>query len=256
VPKRADANALERGLDRLYGLELDEFTAARNSLARELKDSGDSEGAARVKELKKPSRSAGAINRAARQSRRDVKRLLDAASKLGDAQERLLKGEGRRAVDQAVERERAAVERLMAAVETELERDGGASESMLGRARDTLHAVATDPELRDELEAGRVSADHTSVGLGGLTAGGGGRPSAKASKKAARSAAKSDARRRLKRAERELEDAERTLQRAESARSEAKKSLAAAESAVTRSEKQVAEAAGARDEARSALEGA
>jgi hypothetical protein len=248
VPKRGDGEPLERQVERLYGLPLDEFTAARNGVARELKRSGDAAAATRVQELKKPSRSAGAINRAARQNRRDVKRLVEAAGKLSEAQERLLQGGGRRPVDQAVKRERAAVERLMAAVAIEMGHGGGASETMLGRARDTLHAVATDPELQEELEAGRISADHTAVGLGALTLGGG-RPSAVA----ARSAGKGDARRQLKRAERELEDAERALRHAESERSEAKERLDAAESAVARSEKQVAEAAGVRDEARSTL---
>jgi hypothetical protein len=248
VPKRADSQPHEAEVDRLYGLPLGEFTAARNTLARELKRGGDSAAATRVKELAKPSRPAGAINRAARQNRREVKRLLEAGDKLNQAQKRLLDGGSRRGVDQAVERERAAVEQLMAAVESELGHDGGASEAMLGRARDTLHAVATNPELRAELEAGRISADHTNVGLGGLTLGGG-RPS----KKAARSAGKGDARRRLKRVERELESAERALQHAERARVEAKEGLDAAEAAVARSEKQVAEAAAARDEARAAL---
>ncbi|HEY8770172.1 MAG TPA: hypothetical protein VIM03_06495, partial [Thermoleophilaceae bacterium] len=159
MPRRADGASLERELDRLYGLPPGEFTPARNDLARELKRSGDAAGADRVQELKKPSRAAGAINRAARGNRRDVKRLLDAAAKLGEAQEQLLQGGGRRGIQQAVERERAAVDKLMAAVEAELERERGASEAMLGRARGTLHAVATDPDLRTELEAGRVSED-------------------------------------------------------------------------------------------------
>jgi len=247
VPKPGDSSSLERDLDRLYGLPLDEFTSGRNALASELKRSGDSAAATRVRELKKPTRPAGAINRAARRNRRDVKRLLEAAGKLNEAQEQLLRGGGRRAIDQAVERERAAVERLMKAVEVELGHDGGASQSMLERARSTLHAAATDPELRKQLEAGRISADRTAVGLGGLTAGGDVAPA-----RAARSAQKGDARRRLKRTERELDDAERALRHAESARTEARERLDAAEAAVARAEKEVAEAARARDEARSA----
>ena len=248
MPKRADGASLERELDRLYGLPPGEFTPARNDLARELKRSGDAAGAGRVQELKKPSRAAGAINRAARGNRRDVKRLLDAAAKLGEAQEQLLQGGGRRGIQQAVERERAAVEKLMAAVEAELERERGASEAMLGRARGTLHAVATDPELRAELEAGRVSEDRTAVGLGPLTAGasGGGRPAG------ARGSAKKkeEARRRLKQAERELEDAERALRRAENERAEAAERLAAARAAASSAERELAAAKSAREKAR------
>lgn len=255
MPKRADDAALERQLDRLYALTPGEFTSARNDLARELKRSGDAAGGGRVQELKKPSRAAGAINRVARANRRDVKRLLDAATKLGEAQEQLLQGGGRKGIQQAVERERAAVEKLMAAVEAELERERGASEAMLGRARGTLHAVATDPGLRAELEAGRVSEDRTAVGLGPLTAGGasggGGRRPAGARGSAKK---KEEARRRLKQAERELEDAERALRRAENQRAEAAERLEAAGAAASSAERELAAATRARDKARAALE--
>jgi hypothetical protein len=254
VPKRADDAALERQLDRLYGLPPGEFTSARNDLARELKRSGDAAGGGRVQELKKPSRAAGAINRVARANRRDVKRLLDAATKLGEAQEQLLQGGGRKGIQQAVERERAAVEKLMAAVEAELERERGASEAMLGRARGTLHAVATDPGLRAELEAGRVSEDRTAVGLGPLTAGGasgGGRRPAGARGSAKK---KEEARRRLKQAERELEDAGRALRRAENQRAEAAERLEAAGAAASSAARELAAATHARDKARAALE--
>jgi hypothetical protein len=246
--RRTDADSLEREVDRLYGLPPDEFTSARNALARELKRSGDPAGANQVQRLKKPTRSAGAINRAVRQNRREAKRLLWAAAKLSEAQERLLQGGGRQPVEQAVERERAAVDRLMAEVELALGDDGGPSESMLERARYTLHAVATNPELREEFEAGRITKDHKAVGFGPLTVGtdspSAGRP---------RSVENRDARRRLRRAERELEVAERALQRAESARTEAEEQLDAANAAVARSEADVAKAARVRDDARSAL---
>jgi hypothetical protein len=248
VPEGGPADSLEREVDRLYGLPLDEFTSARNALARDLKRSGDSAAAGQVKQLAKPTRSAWAINQAVRRKRRDAKRLLSAADKLSEAQKLLLQRGDRRAVDRAVEGERAAVDRLMAEVEAELGRDGRPSESMLERARNTLHAVATIPELRDEFEAGRIAKDHKAVGFGALSV-----QQGLASVSAPRSTEKSDTRRRLKRAERELEAAERALKRAESEREEAEEQLAAANAAVARSERGVAEAAGARDEAHAAL---
>jgi hypothetical protein len=239
-----------REVDRLYGLPLDQFTAARNELARELKRSGDAAGAESSQNLEKPTRSAGAVNRAVRKKRRDAKALLDAASKLSQAQEKLLQGGERRGVERAVEREREAVDRLMAEVEAQLEQDGPPSESMLERARSTLHAVASDAELREELEAGRITKDHEAVGFGGLTAAG---PPAPA--RAKRSAEKGDARRRLKRAERELESAERNVRRAEAEREEAEERLKTADAAVARSEKEVAKAASERDDALRSLNG-
>jgi hypothetical protein len=249
MPKGRDAGSAERDVDRLYGLPLDEFTSARNALARELKGSGDAAAATRVQKLAKPTRSAGAINRAVRQNRREAKRLLSSADKLREAQERLLRERGRRPVDQATGAERAAVDRLMVAVEVELRREGTPSPSMLERARDTLHAVATTPELREEFEAGRMTKDHKAIGFGALTP-----PKGAASAKSRRASEKSDARRRLRRAEQELEAAERRLERAESGKRAVEEQLATADAAVARSEQEVAEAAGKRDEAREGLE--
>ena len=119
---------------------------------------------------------------------------------------------------------------------------------MLDRARATLHAVATNPELRDELEAGRFTKDHEAVGLGGLVAGAGPRAPRKQ-----RAAERGDARRQVERAERDLEAAERKLERAERAKAQAEERLEAASAALSEAESEVAEATSARDEARSAL---
>jgi hypothetical protein len=239
----------EREIDRLYGLPLEEFTSARNKLAGELNSSGDSAAAARVRKLAKPTRSAGAINRAVRRNRRDARGLLSAADKLRQAHEQLLKDGGRRAVDKAAEAERAAVERLMTLVEVELGRDGRPSGAMLDRARSTLDAVARTPELREEFEAGRLTKDHRAVGFGGLSAEAG--PSRA---RAARSAGKKEARRRLQRAERDLEAAERALRRSRKERDAAEEQLTAADATMARRERDVADAVSARDDARESLE--
>jgi chromosome segregation ATPase len=247
VARSDDARSLERAVDRLYGLPLDEFTSGRNALARELKDA---DAAARVKKLAKPTRSAGAINRAVRGSRREARGLLSAADKLREAQERLLRSGDRAPVERAVEGERAAVDRLMAAVEKELGREGTTTQAMLDRARGTLHAVATTPELREEFESGRITKDHTAVGFGAMSA-----APAAGQRRPQRSIRKQDdARRRLKQAEQDVESAQRALDRAQADRDEAEKRLAAATAAVGSCEKDVANAVRARDKAREALE--
>jgi hypothetical protein len=239
---------VEKQLDRLYGLPDDEFTAARNELAKELKRDGDAEGAERVRTLKKPSRAAGAINRVARSKRKDVKRLLDTAGKLGEAQEQLLQGGDRKGLNDAVKKERAAVDKLMAAVEDEL---GGKGGNMVERARHTLHAVATDPELREELEAGRVTEDREAVGLGPLATGGGKRSAARVTSSAKK---QGEARKRLKAAERELDDADRALRRARDEQSDAAGRLEAANAAVATAERERAAAEKARDKASEAVD--
>src|SRR6185436_12551541 len=60
--KLVRASHLEDDVDALFRLPLAEFTGARNGLASQLKKSGRSDEAARVKALAKPSVSAWAVN--------------------------------------------------------------------------------------------------------------------------------------------------------------------------------------------------
>jgi hypothetical protein len=246
----AAARSLEREVDRLYGLLLDEFTPARNELAAELKRVGDADGAEEVRKLAKPTRSAGAINRAVRGNRRKAKRLLAAADKLAQAQEELLRQGSRTPVSRAVEAERAAVDELMVEVEEELAHGGAPSQAMLERARNTLHTVSATPELREEFESGRITKDHKAVGFGGLSVPAGRAPArrSQAPKK------KDEARRRLRQAEQDVEAAERALRRAENERDDAHKRLAAANAAFGSCEKELDKAVRGRDKAREALE--
>ena len=236
----------DEDLDRLYGLPLDQFTAARNDLAGELKGAGDDEAAKRVKGLKKPTRSAGAINRAVRERRADAEELLTAAKDLRSAQEEMLGGGGREPVDEATARERAALDRFMDAVEAELEAGGGASGAMLERARSTLQALPGDPDLQQEFEAGRVAEDHEAVGFGGLTVSPAPPPKPK------RSDESRQAQRHLRQAERDLEVAERRLERARGKADKAQEQLDAANADVAEAEEALAEATESHDSAKKA----
>ena len=97
--------------DELYGLPLDEFTAARDALAKRLRAEKRREDADLVKALKRPSVAAGAINLAVR--RHGADELLAAGEQLRAAHGALLAGSGdAAAVREATERERAAVREL------------------------------------------------------------------------------------------------------------------------------------------------
>jgi hypothetical protein len=147
--------------DRLYGLPLDEFIAARNELAKKLRKDGDREAADEVKALRKPSRPAWVVNRLARDRKKEMRALLEAGEKLRRAHEDALGGGDAKPLRSAAEAERKAVEKLMEGART-LEK----SESALERVRGTLHAAAGDEDLRDEIEAGTVTEDRAAVGLG------------------------------------------------------------------------------------------
>ena len=60
---------VEREIDELFDLPLDEFTAARNDLAKRLKRDGDEDAAEQVRSLPKPSIAAWAVNQLARREK-------------------------------------------------------------------------------------------------------------------------------------------------------------------------------------------
>ena len=153
-------------IDRLYGLPLDEFTAARNEAAKELRESGDRDAADTVKSLRKPSAAAWALNRAARERPGELKAFLEAATRLADAQQALLESGDRDALNEALEDERAAAAALAGAAE-EL---GGGAASLRDRVDATLRAALTDEDVRARLEAGRLVEDHEASGFGALAA--------------------------------------------------------------------------------------
>ena len=81
-------------VDRLFELPPEKFVAARNELARLLKNDGNTAQAEEIKQLSKPNVAAWTVNQLTRQHKDGVKVLLDAAAKLGKAQERALQSGG------------------------------------------------------------------------------------------------------------------------------------------------------------------
>jgi len=80
-------------VDELFALPLDEFTAARNALAKRLKQDGDAEAAEQVRALPKPSVAVWTVNQLARREPDAIRSLLNVAARLRSAQERSLHGE-------------------------------------------------------------------------------------------------------------------------------------------------------------------
>jgi hypothetical protein len=135
-------------IDRLYGLPPEEFVSARDLAVRDLRAGGQRAEAARVKELRKPTAGAAAVNRLVRDHRADVKRFLAAAEALQKAQ---LSG---RNVKKATRRERQALERLV--------RGGG------DQVRQSLQAAAADREAARQLLEARLEHELEPRGFGTL----------------------------------------------------------------------------------------
>src|ERR671939_779673 len=104
---------VEQELDRLYGLPLEEFTGARNSLAARLRKEGDAHAAGDVRGLPKPSVSAWLVNQLARREPEGVRRLLDAGEALRRAQAAALGGGSGDELREASAAERRLVRELV-----------------------------------------------------------------------------------------------------------------------------------------------
>src|ERR687898_1380673 len=87
------AEPLARETQKLYGLPLSEFTAARNARAKALKQQ-DPELAAAVAALPKPSVAAGTINHLAREDPSEVRALIQSGKRLRALQEDAVRGKG------------------------------------------------------------------------------------------------------------------------------------------------------------------
>jgi hypothetical protein len=153
--------------DELFGLPPEEFVAARDELARRLRREGDAEAATQVKALRRPSLSAWAVNRLARERRRALGPLLAAGERLRAAHQAALAGEGAAELRSAAKAEREAVAGL---VETALEllREAGhpTTDATRDRVAATLHAAAASPEAADLVRNGRLTTDLDPSGFG------------------------------------------------------------------------------------------
>jgi hypothetical protein len=148
-------------IDDLFALPLDEFTAARNELAKRLKRDGDADAAEQVRSLPKPSVAAWAVNQLARREPEPVRSLLNVAARLRSAQERSLKGE--RAADElraAQAEEREVIRGLTRSAEGVLREAGrAASGTTLEKVSSLLRASAVDEPGRTTLREGRLTGD-------------------------------------------------------------------------------------------------
>jgi hypothetical protein len=160
---------LEREIDRLFALPLDEFTSSRNALAKRLKKDGDEDAADQVAALAKPSVPAWTINQLARAEKASMRALLDAAARLRKAQERALGGGDSDALRKAQTEEREALRELMQRAEAVLEQARRpANRAVLERIRTTLGAAALAEPSRSVLKAGRLTGEFEASGFDAL----------------------------------------------------------------------------------------
>jgi hypothetical protein len=147
----------------LYALAPEEFTAARDALARRLRAAKDRAGADAVKHLKRPTAIAWALNQAARADGELVGAVLAAGAQArqatadGD-------GEGMRRADRAMRKAADAVVEVAGRVLTDAGRP--LSDDARSRMVATLRAAALDADVADRLRSATLERDVELAGLG------------------------------------------------------------------------------------------
>lgn len=163
MPEPADA--LAAVATELYALSLDEFTTARNKRAADARASGDRNLADGIKQLKKPSTSAWAVNMLSRHRAEEVGQLLKLGASLRAAQSELDADELRELGKQR-QKLIAAVVRQASDLAKELGAPiGSAAADEVGQ---TLQAALADPEAADAVVAGLLVKPLTASGWGSV----------------------------------------------------------------------------------------
>jgi hypothetical protein len=242
---------VEAELDRLYALPLEEFTQARNDLARRLTKAGQADAAAEVKKLPKPSIPVWTANQLARREPGELRALLRSAEELRKAQERALSGKGVDDLQKRLDEQRRAV-RALAKLGRDILADEGrsVSDAIVERIAKTLDAAALDEGTRFLLRAGRLTEELEPPGfevLAGMAATPAKRRGAGAKRKPTGDVAA--ARRRVQEAQsesreraREAAQAEREADRTESAAAKARSAARAARERADEAERALEEA--------------
>ena len=224
----------EKKLDELFHGPLEEFTAARNELAKSLRSDGDAEAADWVKGLQKPSRAAWLVNQLAVRKPKDVRRLLEVGEELRAAQEEMLSGSAdREKLREVAARERETIDSLLGTAEA-IGREHGVGSQILDRVGETLQAATSDPEVAEAIEKGRLTREQRASGIG--VVGAVPKAPARGRKKDDREAADRRARqqqaKRRKQAEGKLATAEKRVEREQAKLEKARDAVEEAEQAV------------------------
>jgi hypothetical protein len=231
---------LEHALAELYDAAPEDFVAERKRLAKELKAEGRADDAAHLTKVRKPTVAAWALNRLARDQRRDVDLLLDSGHRLRQAQAGVLRGDAREAFEQAKRTERETIARLVGGAEQLLAERGGASAAILAQITASLHAAAVSERGRELLAAGQFTEPITLEGFDavvGLAPPPSKRP---AKQKPSREAEElKQARAELAEAKKRLRTAERTAYEAHRLAVQADSDVEAAADAVEKAEKRL-----------------
>jgi hypothetical protein len=186
----------------LYQLPPGEFIAARNALARQLREQGKEEEAKRVAALRKPSEALWLVNQMSHKAPAAVRALIEATEKMRDIQHQGRSGDELR---DAMRQQREALQKLLGIAPI--------SQSVQRRVQNTLQAAArSEPEA---LREGRLEHELEPAGFEAVLAGGLAKPDKHAAEE------KKKIEQELRAAEKKAHELEAAAERAESAAAKA-----------------------------------
>lgn len=164
-----DTQDADRRIDELFVLPPEQFTAARNTLVRELRGADQRELAATVSKLRRPTVAAWAVNQTVRGHRQQFEALLDAGDQVRRAQRRALSGVRPGDMRDATKARRAHIEQLAGFATDFLTERGVAADSHHGDIVATFDAASADADIATAVGAARLSqALPVSPGFGAL----------------------------------------------------------------------------------------
>jgi hypothetical protein len=145
-------------VDALFELQPEEFTAARDRLAKDLSGRGEGDAAREVKALRRPTAAAWAVNQVVRRHAKRLDRLIAVGEEIRTAQRRAASGLSAEGFAQGVAERRAMVSELaQAAAEVLVEAGRTPTQSHIDAAGATFEAAASDPRSAESVRSGRLS---------------------------------------------------------------------------------------------------
>jgi hypothetical protein len=219
---------VESVAEELYGLPVEEFTAARDEQAAAARQAGDRDRAAAIKKLSRPTTAAWLANLLVRERTQQIEELLELGAAMREAQSELAADQMR-----ALATQRRQIVSALGREAASLANDRGnrVSRAIREEMEGTLEAALADPDAGEALRSGRLTTSLRYTGLGSVDVAGAVaalRPTAAtgSTRKAARAVestpASDDAEAEQKRLER-IEAAQRKLDEARTEAADAKR---------------------------------
>jgi len=153
----------------LYRSAPEGFIAARDILAKRLRDGGRDADAAEVKKLRRPTVAAWSLDRLADLAPDGIEALLDAGAELARAQRATLSGRDPKSLREATARRRDLVAELSQTAADALRDAGRSPDPHLEDIRGTLEAASVDEGIGERLRTGTIErTSRPSAGFGDI----------------------------------------------------------------------------------------